>query len=213
MKLLIFIFINLFFIQVNTFCQIPIFSNNFSKKDSIEIPLLDSFSKNYDFVLAYWEQVSPNHNYKVLALKNKNWSCWTYSDNYEQWIKKDTFYKVDIIQKGTFWKVKRMITKEMVNILFNEFYNNNFWRLKNNLLNKEIETKTYLKNGDTIIKVDKGSTDQINYRFELYKKRTCRIVESYSPDYFVIKYKEFNQRRQFINCRDEFLKWWEKYCH
>jgi len=214
MKIAILIIISILCRQNNIFCQLPNFENNFTKNDSISSPLLDSFSKEFNFVFAYMEQASPNHNYKILAKKNTKWSYWTFSDNYLQWTKKDNIYKVDTIRVGTFWEGKKSITTKQADEILEFLNQNNFWKLRNDSLNQSRVTEKYYddENGGTIFTQDKGPTDQINYRFEVYKIKNCRVIESYGPDYFVEKYPNLYDRKKFINCRDKFLKWWEMYC-
>jgi hypothetical protein len=216
MKAIFFTFFYLLLFHENGYCQIPSFRHNFTNVDSIRNPLIDSFTKKYDFVLAYMEQSSPYHNYKILALKNEKWSCWAFSDNYVEWTKKNDSVKVDTITIGRFWRVKKTITKKQVNNLLDFFRVNLFWTLTNDSLNQYggIIRKYYDEESqDTIIQRDKGWTDQINYRFEAYKEMNCRIIQSYAPDYFVEKYPYMLDKKKFVLCRDKFLKWWEKYCH
>jgi hypothetical protein len=201
--------------QCKSFGQVPNIVHSFLHQDSLNSPLIDSFSKKYDFVLAYMEQASPNHNYKILALKNKKWSCWTFSDYFIQLKKVDSSFIGDTIKLGRFWKIKNRVTQKMANEILTIFNKNEFWALKNDSLKQYgILGKYYDEEiKDTVMKFDMGCTDRINYRFEAYTTFACRVIQSYDPDYFHEKYPYMLDRKKFIICKDAFSKWWEKYCH
>jgi hypothetical protein len=202
--------------QSKSFGQLPDIRHNYTKQDSTENPLIDSFARQYDFIIAYTEQSywwSDRKNYKILAYSDNKWTSWTYSNHIIQWTKKKRRKKilVDRVSNGQFFKVKTDLENTTVLNLFTVLGGYDFWTLNNDSLNETI-IKTWVENGDTI--VTKASiSDGVNYRFDFLTKRSSRVVKSYEPDYFLKLSAEMQERRKFVKSRDLFLKWWEMYCH
>jgi hypothetical protein len=203
--------------QCKAFGQIPEIRHNYVKQDSTENPLIDSFTKQYDFVIAYTEQSywwSDRKSYKILAFSDDNWTYWTYSDYFIQWTKKKRQKKViiDTVRNGQFFKGKGKLENTSVLQLLSALSRNDFWTLNNDSLNQTRIIETRIENGDTINR--KASiSDGINYRFDIITKDRLRVIESYEPGYFLKLFPDMADRRKFMNSKDSFLKWWDKYCH
>ena len=120
--------------QCKIFGQIPIIEHNYTKQDSAENPLIDSFSKKYDFVIAYTEQSywwSDKKSYKILFCTNNKWSSWTYSDYFIYWTKKKRSKKttVDTVRKGQFFEGKMELQESAMGQLLSNYRNNGYWIL------------------------------------------------------------------------------------
>lgn len=213
MKILIFISFILAE-QCKIFGQIPAIKHNYTKQDSTENPLIDSFSKTYDFIIAYTEQSywwSDKKSYKILSCANNKWSLWTYSDYFAHLTKKKRSKKtaIDTVRKGQFFESKTKFQDSAIGQLLTNFSNNGFWTLSNDSLNQTYIT-TRIENGDTIT-TRHDISDGINYRFDILTKDKLRVIQSYEPDYFVKLFPAMIDRKQFIKSRDFFLSWWDKY--
>lgn len=210
------IIISLFlFGQFTTFGQLPEITGNYSKTDSAQNPLIDSFSKHYDCIIAFTEQgywFADRKNYKILACRGNVWSSWIYSTYIISSKKiKENRITFDTIKNGSFIKQKSKIQAKHVNKLLSDLSNSNFWHLNQDSLNNAI-IQTFVENNDTLIKkVD--ISDGINYRFDVFRKTIWRVVQSYEPDYFIGKSLNMEERRKFVNSRETFLKWWGTYCY
>jgi hypothetical protein len=208
-------FLLLALISTISYCQIPNFEHNYNEKDSLENPLMRTFLKDYEFVITYSDQCCSNQ-YKILALKDGKWKSWTYSDNFIRWTKKNnkSEIQVDTIKTGTFFegenghKVKKVYIEE----LLAKLSQNGFWKLENDSLNQSRVIKTYIVDGDTIRK-KAIITNGTNYIFNIITKNKSRKIESYYPEYFVKLFPDMIDRKKFIESRDYFLAWWNKYCH
>lgn len=196
----------------NSYCQIPDIENNYTKKDSLNNPLLKTFLSEYEFVLAYSDQCC-SKQYKILALKNGKWKIWNYSDNFVQWTKKmDTEEVViDTVKSGTFFEGEKgkKVKKSAVKKLLSKLTENDFWTLKNDSLNQTRVLETFIDNGDTIRK-KAIITDGTNYVFDIMTKGNSRKIQSYYPEYFVKLFPDMIDRKKFIENRDYFLDWWKK---
>lgn len=211
MRAVLFIFVFVVFVRNIGACQIPSYQHNATTSDSTKSPLIDSFVKKYDFVLAYTEAVSPIRNYKIIAQKYGRWSQWTYSDNLIRLTRKGNVVKVDTIRVGIFRKVSGVITERRANELLAFLKEKHFWTLSNDSLNQYGGTlrKYYDEESkDTVFIRDKGLTDGTSYRFEAHTLECFRVTQSYAPDYFARKYPYMIDRKRFVLCRDKFLKWW-----
>ena len=203
--------------QSKAFSQIPDIRHNYTKQDSTENPLIDSFAKHYDFVIAYTEQSywwSDWKNYKILAYSSNNWTSWTYSDYIIQWTKKRRRSKmiVDTVRTGQFFKGKKEFQNPFVLQFLTDLDSDGFWTLNNDSLNQTRIIETRIENGDTLYR--KASiSDGINYRFDVLGKNKLQVIESYEPDYFLKLFPDMIDRKKFVNSRDTFLRWWDKYCH
>jgi hypothetical protein len=203
--------------QSRAFGQIPDIRHNYTKQDSTENPLIDSFAKQYDFTIAYTEQSywwSDRKSYKILACSDNKWTSWTYSDYFIQWTKKKRKKKmlVDTVRNGQFFKGKTELESTSALQLLSALGSNDFWTLNNDSLNQTRIIETRIENGDTINR--KASiSDGINYRFDILTKTKLRVIESYEPDYFLKLFSDMVDRRKFLKSRDTFLLWWDKYCH
>ena len=76
----------------------------------------------------------------------------------------------------------------------------------------KFDDKTYIVDGDTIRK-KAIITNGTNYIFNIITKNKSRKIESYYPEYFVKLFPDMIDRKKFIESRDYFLAWWNKYCH
>jgi hypothetical protein len=208
-------FLLLILFTTNFYCQIPNIENNYSKSDSLTNPLLKTFLKEFEFVLAY-SDVCCSKEYKIIGLKNGKWNSWTYSDNFIQWTKKkgESGIKVDTIKTGTFLEGEKgkKIKKNNVKKLLTKLSEIGFWELKNDSLNQSRVIKTYIEDVETINR-KAIITDGTNYVFDLISKNKFRKIQSYYPEYFVKLFPDMIDRKKFIESRDYFLNWWEKYSH
>ncbi len=203
-------------VQSKSFGQLPDIRHNYTKQDSIENPLIDSFAKQYDFTIAYTEQSywwSDQKSYKILTYSDNKWTSWTYSDYFIQRTKKKGKKKipVDTVRNGKFLKGKADLENISVLQLISTLDSNDFWTLNVDSLNKTI-VKTWVENGDTMVRKVSVS-DGVNYRFDILTKGSLRVIESYEPDYFIKLCADMEERRKFVKSRNAFLKWWDKYCH
>jgi len=203
--------------QSKTFGQIPDIVHNYTSQDSSQNPLIDSFAKKFDFIIAYTEQSywwSNRKNYKILACSDSKWSSWTYSDYFIQGTKKKGKKKiiVDTVKVGHYFKGKAEIQNLVAAELFSALDTNDFWTLNNDSLNQSRLYPMKIINGDTTFRIASIS-DGINYRFDILNKTRLRVIESYEPDYFLELFTDMVERRKFIKSRDTFLSWWDKYCH
>lgn len=203
--------------QSEIFGQMPDIRHNYTKRDSTENPLIDSFAKRYDFTITYTEQSywwSDRKNYKILACSANKWTSWTYSDYFIQWTKKKGKKKiaVDTVRSGQFFKGKTDLESTSVLQLLSALDSNYFWTLNNDSLNQTRIIETRIENGDTINR-RASISDGINYRFDILSKTKLRVIESYEPDYFVKLFPDMFERKRFVISRDAFLSWWDKYCH
>ena len=201
--------------QYKTFGQIPNIIHNYTSQDSTQNPLIDSFSKKYDFIIAYTEQSywwANRKNYKILAFSNNKWSSWTYSNYFVQGTKKNGIEKitVDTIKIGHYFLENTVLKYSSVSELLTNLESNNFWTLNNDSLNQSRLFPIKIKNGDTTFRIASIS-DGINYRFDIISKSRLRVIESYEPDYFLELFTDMFERRKFILNRDIFLSWWKKY--
>jgi hypothetical protein len=202
-----------------TCCNSPVlgqsksFKQNCTRRDSINHPLIDSFVKQYDWVLAYRAYSSPDHEYLVLARKANRWTCWRYIYSYDQLVKTDSGLKTERVEKPTYWKSKKIIKSGQVKTLLNFLDSSRFWQLNNDSLNKQMQLAAEWdeEEGMEVRRVDKGPTDQVVYQFQVFTKKSCSFIKSYAPDYFVGKYKETGERSVFVKCRDKFFNWWKTY--
>jgi len=200
--------------QSKAFGQLPNITYNYTSQDSLQNPLIDSFAKKYDFIIAYTEQNWGRKNIKILACSDKRWSSWTYSDYFIQGtIKKGTKeIIVDTFETGHFFKGKAELTNLAVLELLNKLDSNNIWALNNDSLNQSRLYPNRIKNGDTTFTIFSIS-DGTYYRFDVSTKTKSRVIESYEPDYFLELFPDMIEKRKFIKSRDTFLSWWDKYCH
>jgi hypothetical protein len=203
--------------QCNAFGQLPDIQHNYTKQDSTENPLINSFLKQYEFVIAYTEQSywwSDRKHYKILTYSNKKWTSWTYSANSSQSTKNKRSKKnnIDSVRNNQFLKIKTEIQDQDASGLISDLHIGDFWTLNSDSLNLTSREEIDPTNGTTITR--KGSiSDGINYHFDILTKTDLRAIESYEPDYFIKKFPDMEDRKKFIISRDIFLKWWEKYCH
>jgi hypothetical protein len=203
--------------QCRVFGQIPDIRHNYTKQDSTKNPLIDSFAKQYDFIIAYTEQSywwSDRKSYKILTCSDNKWTSWTYSDYFIQWTKKKRKKKmlIDTIRNKQFLKGKTELESTSVLQLLSALDSYGFWTLNNDSLNQTRIIETRIENGDTINR--KASiSDGINCRFDILSKTKLRVIESYEPDYFLKLFSDMVDRRKFLKSRDTFLLWWDKYCH
>lgn len=202
--------------QSRSFGQLPSIKHNYSTLDSSGNPLIDSFAMQYDFTVAYTEQSywwSDRKSYKILACSDNQWTSWTYSDYTIQWTKKKGSKKilVDTVRYGQFTKGKTDLKNSSVLHLFSALDSNYFWELNNGSLNETV-VKTWVENGDTVVRKASVS-DGVNYRFDILTKESLRVIESYEPDYFLKLSADMEERKKFVKSRDAFLKWWELYCN
>ena len=210
--------ISFFFVkQVDSFCQLPDFIHNYTKQDSATNPLIDSFAKQYNFIMAYTEQSywwSDRKNYKILAYSNNRWTYWTYSESILQGTKKKNIktIQIDKVRAKHFFKGEKTLENLSVSQLLNDLTKNAFWALNNDSLNQTGVFERVAQNGDTITRFA-SIDDGINYRFDLLKDNNLRSIESYEPEYFLTQFPNMSSRKIFIRNRDIFLNWWEKYCH
>jgi len=200
--------------QCKTFGQIRDFVHNYTSQDSLQNPLIDSFAKKYDFIMAFTEQNWGRKNIKILARSDKKWSSWTYSDYFIRGtITKGTKeIVIDTVKTGGFFKGKVNLKKVAVSELLNKLDSNDIWALSNDSLNQSRLYPYRIKNGDTTYTIASISDDTY-YRFDVLTKFKSRVIESYAPDYFLKLFPDMIERRRFINSRDSFLSWWDKYCH
>lgn len=204
-------------VQCRAFGQVPDIRHNYTKQDSTENPLIDSFAKQYDFTIAYTEQSywwSDRKSYKILACSDHKWTSWTYSDHFIQRTKKKKKKKilVDKVRNGQFFKVKTELESTSVLQLLSSLSSNEFWTLNNDSLNQTRISKIRIENGDTINRTESIS-DGINYRFDILSRTKLQVIESYEPDHFLKLFYDMVDRRKFLKSRDAFLLWWDKYCH
>ncbi|MFB9077514.1 hypothetical protein ACFFLS_18620 [Flavobacterium procerum] len=199
------------FLSIHLYGQVPEIETNYTKKDSATNPLLQTFLKDYDFVLTYSEQCCAEQ-YNVLALKNGKWKSWTYLSNFIQWKKegKNGPIKIDTIKTGTFFGNGKDVNSSKVNKLLAKFKENDFWKLKNDSLNQTRIIQTYIDGGDTIRK-KAVITDGKNYVFNVLTRNNARKIQSYYPEYFVKLFPDMTDRKKFIESRDYFLDWWKKF--
>ena len=166
-------FLLLVFITISSYCQIPNFEHNFTKKDTLENPLFETFLKDYEFVITYSDACC-SKQYKILALKNGKWRSWTYSDNFIQWTKKNNESKitVDTIKLGTFFEGEngKKVKENHIKKLLAKFSENDFWKLENDSLNQSRIIETYFEDGDTI-KRKAIITDGTNYVFNIITQK------------------------------------------
>jgi hypothetical protein len=197
------------------FAQIPEFTANSTKEDSATNPLIDSFAKHYDFVLAYSElsyHNSGKQKYQIVAGNNHQWSMWYYTDYFIMGTKKpgEAVIKIDTVKQGTFYKGKTKIKKSNSAPLLSMLNDSDFWSLNNDSLNQSKIIPGKIINGDTAFEI-LSIADGITYRFDILSKNKFRAIESYEPDYFIHFFPEMVSVRKFIACRDGFQKWWNQY--
>lgn len=188
------------FLNFDGFSQIPSFEHNFEPTDSIENPLLKSNLMNYDVVISYTEQSywwSDRKYYQILAFKNNEWSNWYYSDfRIKKTKNSDGTITQDTIREGKLYIGKNKVKNSNVSKLLFHFEQTSFWKLEREEINKTVN-------------IDDGT----NYRFEIFTRQKARVAESYMPDFYIEKNPEDINIIKFIENRDFFLKWWNKYCH
>ena len=193
-KIILFLFLSL-----DAFCQIPSFEHNFKSIDSIENPLLKSSLVNYDVIISYTEQNywwSDRKYYQILAFKNNEWTNWYYSDfRIKKTKNTDGTITQDTIREGKLYEGKKKLKNSKVSKLLFHFEQTGFWKLEREEINKTVN-------------IDDGT----NYRFEIFTRQKARVAESYMPDFYIEKNPEDINIRKFIENRDFFLKWWNKYC-
>ena len=198
------------------FCQLPDIRHNYSKADSTENPLLDSFSRQFDFVLSYTEQgYWQNYKYyQILAYKKSadSWSTWTYSNYVILTKKKNRRSKLitDTVRTGLFFRKNMAIPGSLVKPFLDSLSANNFWHLNNDSLNQTRIIETYIDNGDTIHR-KAGIADAPNYRFDIITRDNARVIESYAPQYFLHLFPDMTERRQFLRNRELFEQCWKKW--
>ncbi len=194
-KIILFLFLSL-----DAFCQIPSFEHNFKPIDSIENPLLKSSLVNYDVIISYTEQNywwSDRKYYQILAFKNNEWTNWYYSDfRIKKTKNTDGTITQDTIREGKLYEGKKKLKNSKVSKLLFHFEQTGFWKLEREEINKTVN-------------IDDGT----NYRFEIFTRQRARVAESFMPDFYIEKNPEDINIRKFIENRDFFLKWWNKYCH
>jgi hypothetical protein len=194
------IIILLLFLSLDAFCQIPSFEHDFKSTDSIENPLIKSTLMDYDIIISYTEQNywwSGRKYYQILAFKNNEWSNWYYSDfRIKETNNSDGTIKQDTIRDGKLYGGKKKLKHFNVSKLLFHFEQTGFWKLEREEINKTVN-------------IDDGT----NYRFEIFTRQKARVAESYMPDFYLEKNPEDINIRKFIENRDFFLKWWNKYCH
>ena len=198
-----------------SYCQTPDFKHNYTKKDSLENPLITTFLKDYEFIITYSDQCC-SKQYKILALKDGKWKSWTYSDNFVLWTmkKNESDIHIDTIKKGTFFEGEngQKVKKFHIKKLLAKLSQNDFWKLENDSLNQTRVIETYIEDGDTIRR-KAIITDGTNYTFDIITKNKSRKIESYYPEYFVKLFPDMIDRKKFIKSKDYFLDWWKKYSH
>jgi hypothetical protein len=204
----------LLFAQCSAFGQIPGITHNYTKQDSTENPLIDSFARRYDLIIAYSEQSWGRKNIKILACSNKKWSSWIYSNYFTRGtVKKGTKeIIVDTVETGHYFKGKSKIQNSAVLDLLHELDDNNIWTLNNDSLNQSRLYPDRIINGDTTFRLA-SIFDDTYYRFDISTKTSSRVIKSYAPDHFLELFPDMTERRKFIKSRDSFLLWWDKYCH
>jgi hypothetical protein len=77
--------------------------------------------------------------------------------------------------------------------------NHGLWKMNMDSLNINSE-----ENPDGTITKSTVS-DGINYRFELIKDVFFLPIETYEPEYFLSRFPQYSQRKQFLKMRDNFL--------
>jgi hypothetical protein len=195
------------------FGQLPNIIHNYTGQDSSQNPVLDSFTKKYDLIIAYSEQSWGIENIKILSCAGNKWSSWTYSNYFIQGtIKKGTKEIItDTVKTGHFFKGKTKLKNSAVLELLSRL-DSDLWTLNNDSLNQSRLYPFRIRNGDTIFRTA-SVFDDIYYRFDVSTRSRARVIASYAPDHFLELFPDMTERRKFVNSREIFLSWWDKYCH
>ncbi|GAB2815575.1 hypothetical protein [Ferruginibacter profundus] len=204
-------------VHLQALCQVPVIIPNYRASDVADLQPIDSFIKKQAYVIAYKEEGGfchncPTYTYKIISFKNKQWSSFTLS-NYSI---RGTFNKLtkqmvtDTVRTGTWYKSKLTVDNRAVQQLFDSLSAIHFWYLHNDSLNQTRKVIRRIDNGDTSY-TNAGITDDINYRFDIVFKSKRRIIQSYAPEYFVSLFPDMTDRKVFMQGREIFLRWWDKY--
>jgi len=198
-------FIIIIFLAIKVSCsysQLPEFSHNYTKLDSINNILIDSFALKYDLVIAYsensyWYKDKPN--YKILTKKADKWGVWTYSNK--------------IINPREFLNGANPEVLNGIELkpLLDSFSNSSFWNLNNDSLKNDVIGREII-GGDTILH-HLAITDGITYRFDTLTKDKARFIQANEPETYIKRSPTMYERIKFVQSRDEFLKWWNIHCH
>ena len=187
------------FVQFKLIGQVPIFTHNYKLQDTVDILPVYSLINDYEFSLTYLDEayyLSGNKDYKVLSFRNNKWIALSYP--YYKDKNNDTLIKKEPKKlQGKYYIENENLKIEDVNSLLDFFSANSFWTLNEDSLSKIEKARIY---------------DATNFRFNAFTPTKQRVIQSYAPDFYVSQSKGMADRRKFILCRDEFLKWWKKYC-
>ena len=187
------------FVQFKLIGQVPIFTHNYKLQDTVDILPVYSLINDYEFSLTYLDDayyLSGNKDYKVLAFRNNKWIALSFPYYKDQ--NNDTLIKKEPKKlQGKYYIENENLKIEDVNSLLDFFSANSFWTLNEDSLSKIEKARIY---------------DATNFRFNAFTPTKQRVIQSYAPDFYVSQSKGMADRRKFILCRDEFLKWWQKYC-
>ncbi|MGG9963569.1 hypothetical protein [Ferruginibacter sp. SUN106] len=198
-------------------CQFPAVIPNYTAVDAADLQPIDSFIKKQTCVLAYKEEGGfchdcPTYSYKIISYNNRQWSSCTFS-NYSirgTFNKKTKVVVTDTVRTGTWYKAKFKLHHREVQQLFDSLTAIHFWSLHNDSLNQIRKIIRRIYNGDTAY-INAGVIDDMNYRFDIVFKNKRRMIRSYAPEYFVSLFPDMTDRKIFLQAREIFLRWWDKY--
>lgn len=179
-----------FAITLNSFGQLPEYSSNVSDLDISRSQLYQKFGEDYEFVFGYTQNSFWNkrQNYAVLTFDGTEWGLvkWSYQLN-----KKECPVK----QKSKSYN----LDNNEVNDFLNFIKNNGFFSFNQDSLNFN---KKYIGNGTTQVRqIFDGVTDKI----EVISSSGHRISSAHEPEQLQ-EFTPTEQRKNFIECRNEFAK-------
>ncbi len=187
------------FVQFKLIGQVPNFTHNYKLQDTVNILPVYSLINDYEFSISYLDEAyyhSGNKDYKILAFRNNKWVALSFPYYRDQ--NHDTILKKEPKKlEGKYFIENENLKIEDVNSLLDFFSANSFWTLSEDSLSKVENARIY---------------DATNFRFNAFTRAKQRVIQSYAPDFYVSQSKGMADRRKFILCRDEFLRWWQKYC-
>ena len=191
----------LFLIPLNIFSQIPNFSSNTSKDDSLHAVILAPEFKQYDFLISYdavsyWTRL--NQQVELLAKKENRWFFIRIQKTYQQ----DANYQIDDEHPLSVSIKKRRISTWKARKILNIFEENRIFTLDTDSLN--IETRKREKSSTDTSKSEHSGrliiTDCTFYTLSFKTKNTFRVVNSYCPYTYLKEIPEITVRQNFINC-------------
>lgn len=182
----------LFLIFFSSFGQVPNFEDN-DIPDDYSNQKLELFSEDKDFVIAYstlsfWDGYSKS--YKVLCLKNEQWSLWSYFGDVVHIEKKWWGWKKkqDEIKNGKFNLVKNITTDNAIEIM-DKLEHYKLWDIHQDSL-----TQTH-KNLQRV-------ADAPTYTFDFITKEKRKQIRYVSGHYL--------SNKNFDNAKSDFYNWWIK---